>query len=41
MDAVMDHETLAAFVDGALSQRSAGVVMHLADHPGTRPMWTR
>jgi hypothetical protein len=34
MDAVMDHETLAAFVDGALSpEDSAGVVMHLADHP--------
>jgi hypothetical protein len=34
MDAVMDHETLAAFVDGALSpEESAGVVMHLADHP--------
>lgn len=34
MDAVIDHETLAAFVDGALSpEESARVVMHLADHP--------
>lgn len=34
MDAVMDRQTLAAFVDGALSpEDSAGVVMHLADHP--------
>lgn len=35
MDAVMDRDTLAAFVDGALSpEASARVVLHLADHPG-------
>ena len=35
MDAVMDRDTLAAFVDGALSpEDSARVVLHLADHPG-------
>lgn len=34
MDAVMDRDTLAAFVDGALSpEESARVVLHLADHP--------